>query len=100
MAKLQKEKVVSFRGEEDVAHGIESLWDDVEKALPFIENQLELVNTIYSRYSSSPKRKRKLRRTAEVFKVLYLALSRIVETRYVKFLSLAIDSILKMFQII
>ena len=100
MAKLQKEKVVNFRGEKDVAHGIESLWDDVEKALPFIENQLELVNTIYSRYSSSPKRKRKLRRTAEVFKVLYLALSRIVETRYVKFLSLAIDSILKMFQII
>ena len=100
MAKLQTEKIGNFRGEKDVAHGIESLWEDVEKALPYVENKLEFVNTIYSRYSSSPKRKRKLRRTAEVFKVLYLALSRIVETRYVKFLSLAIDSILKNFQII
>ena len=78
MAKLQTEKIGNFRGEKDVAHGIESLWEDVEKALPYIENKLEFVNTIYSRYSSSPKRKRKLRRTAEVFKVLYLALSRIV----------------------
>ena len=41
MAKLQKEKVVNFRGEKDVAHGIESLWEDVEKALPYIENKLE-----------------------------------------------------------
>ena len=100
MMKLQKDINSSFHDNKDVAHGLESMWEDLEKALPWVEKNLVFVNSIYNRYSGSPKRKRKLRRTAQAFDVLYRALKRIVETRYVKFMTLAIDSLIEMFAII
>ena len=100
MMKLQKDINSSFHDNKDVAHGLESMWEDLEKALPWVEKNLAFVNSIYHRYSGSPKRKRKLRRTAQASDVLYRALKRIVETRYVKYMTLAIDSLIEMFAII
>ena len=100
MGKLARKDIPGFIAVADAAHGIESLFDDVEKDLPWFEKTLSIIDTIYGRYAHSPKRKRKLRRTAGVFKTLNVTLKRIIETRYVKFSALAGDALIAMFRIL
>ena len=57
---------------------------------------MSIIENVHSRYSGSPKKKRKLRRSASVFKHEYVSLKRIVETRYIKFSVVAGDALLKM----
>ena len=83
MGKL-KGKNKAFLSVFDAAHGIESLFEDVEKDLKWLESALSIIDIVHNRYAHSPKRKRKLRRTAAAFNKIYVALKRIVETRYIK----------------
>ena len=98
MIKLQWEVNPGFVATCDASHGMESLFDDVEKGLPWLERVLSIIDKVHSRYSGSPKKKRKLRRTADIFDLVYISLKRIVETRYIKFSVLAGDALLKMFK--
>ena len=100
MGKLARKDIPGFIAVADAAHGIESLFDDVEKDLPWFEKTLSIIDTVYGRYAHSPKRKRKLRRTDGVFKTLNVTLKRIIETRYVKFSALAGDALIAMFRIL
>ena len=100
MGKLAHDEISGFISVADAAHGVESLFDDVEKDLPWFGETLSIIDKTYGRYAHSPKRKRKLRRTAVVFKTLHVTLKRIVETRYVKFSALAGDALIRMFRII
>ena len=70
----------------------------MEKGFPWLERVLSIIDKVHSRYSGSPKKKRKLRRTADIFELVYISLKRIVETRYIKFSVLAGDALLKMFK--
>lgn len=98
MGKLQLQLNAGFVGISDASHGIESLFDDVEKDLPWFGRVLAIIDRVHSRYSGSPKKKRKLRRTADIFDMMYVSLKRIVETRYIKFSVVAGDALLKMFK--
>ena len=98
MGKLQREVNSGFVATSDASHGMESLFDDVEKGFPWLERVLSIIDKVHSRYSGSPKKKRKLRRTADIFDLVYISLKRIVETRYIKFSVLAGDTLLKMFK--
>ena len=94
--KIKKEINPGFFPTIDAAHSIESLFDDVEKESQWMSNTLSIIDNVHSRYSGSPKKKRKLRRSASVFKDVYVSLKRIVETRYIKFSVVAGDALLKM----
>ena len=96
MGKLAQKDISGFISVADAAHGIESLFDDVEKKLPWFDKTISIIDKVYGRYAHSPKRKRKLRRTAVVFKTLHVTLKRIIETRYVKFSALAGDALIAM----
>ena len=96
MGKKIKIKVDGFIPTIDAAHSMESLFDDVEKESTWMSRTLAVIDLAHSRYSGSPKKKRKLRRSASVFKDVYTSLKRIVETRYVKFAVVAGDTLLKM----
>ena len=98
MGKLQREVNSGFVATCDASHGMESLFDDVEKGFPWLERVLSIIDKVHSRYSGSPKKKRELRRTADIFDLVYISLKRIVETRYIKFSVLAGDTLLKMFK--
>ena len=100
MGKLAQKDISGFISVADAAHGIESLFDDVEKKLPWFDKTLSIIDKVYGRYAHSPKRKRKLRRTAVVFKTLHVTLKRIIETRYVKFSALAGDALIAMLRIL
>lgn len=100
MGKLAKGKNKAFLSVFDAAHGIESLFEDVEKDLKWLESALSIIDIVHNRYAHSPKRKRKLRRTAAAFNQIYVALKRIVETRYIKYSVVAGDSLISMFRII
>ena len=100
MGELAQEKNQGFLSVFDAAHGIESLFEDVEKEFPWLEDALSIIDIVHNRYAHSPKRKRKLRRTASVFNQLYVALKRIVETRYIKYAVVAGDSLISMFRIV
>ena len=96
LAKLQTAVFSGFVGIPDASHGMESLFEDVEKSIPWFGRTLSVIDTVHARYSGSPKKKRKLRRTADIFDMVYVGLKRIVETRYIKFAVVAGDSLLKM----
>ena len=98
LAKLQTAVFPGFVGIPDASHGMESLFEDVEKSLPWFGHTLSVIDTVHGRFSGSPKKKRKLRRTADIFDMVYVGLKRIVETRYIKFSVVAGDSLLKMFK--
>ena len=98
MGKLEREDNPGFVPVADASHGMESLFDDVEKALPWFEQRLSIIDKVHSRYSGSPKKKRKLRRTSDVFDLVYISLKRIVETRYIKYAVVAGDALVKMFK--
>ena len=96
MGKLQRQLNAGFVGISDASHGIESLFVDVEKDLPWFGRVLAIIDRVHSRYSGSPKKKRKLR-TADIFD-MYVSLKRIIETRYIKFSVVAGDALVKMFK--
>ena len=100
MGKLAQKDIPGFISVADAAHGIESIFDDVEKKLPWFDKTLSIIDKVYGRYAHSPKRKRKLRRTAVVFKTLYMTLKRKIEKRYVKFSALAGDALIAMLRIL
>jgi len=82
----------------DASYGMKSLFDDVEKGFPWLERVLSIIDKVHSRYTGSPKKKRKLRRTADIFGLVYISLKPTVETRYIKLSVLAGDALLKMFK--
>ena len=100
MGKLAKDDCKGFQSINDVAHGVESLFDDVEKEIQWVDSTLSIIDVAHGRYAHSPKRKRKLRRTAAAFTQVYTTLKRIVETRYIKYSVVAGDALIKMFRIL
>ena len=100
MGKLAKDDCKGFQSINDVAHGVESLFDDVEKEIQWVDSTLSIIDLAHGRYAHSPKRKRKLRRTAAAFTQVYTTLKRIVETRYIKYSVVAGDAVIKMFRIL
>ena len=74
-----------FVGIPDASDGMESFFEDVEKSIPWFGETLSVIDTVHARYSGSSKKQRKLRRTADIFDMVYVGLKRIVETRYIKF---------------
>ena len=98
MGKLERDMNPGFIAISDASHGMESLFDDVEKSLPWFERALSIIDKVHSRYAGSPKKKRKLRRTADIFDMVYVSLKRIVETRYIKYSVVAGDALVKMFK--
>ena len=56
--KLQRQLNSGFVGISDASHGIESLFDDVEKDLSWFGSVLAIIDRVHSRYSGSPKKKR------------------------------------------
>ena len=70
----------------------------MEKGFPWLERVLSFMDKVHSRYSGTPKKEQKLRRTADIFDLVYISLKRIVETRYIKFPVHAGDTLLEMFK--
>ena len=49
MGKLQREVNPGFVATSDASHGMESLFDDVEKGFPWLERVLSIIDKVHSR---------------------------------------------------
>ena len=100
MGKLAQKDIPGFISVADAAHGIESLFDDIEKKLPWFDKTLSIIDKSIRPVRSFTKTQTKVRRTAVVFKTLHVTLKRIIETRYVKFSALTGDALIAMLRIL
>ena len=67
LAKLQTAVFPDFVGMLDASHGMESLFEDVEKSLPWFCDTLSVSDTVHARFYGSRKK-----RTADFFDIVYV----------------------------
>ena len=65
----------------DPLHGIESLWGDLKKFLPEIQEIEDAMQSFFNWFSNANKRKRSARFIAAALETNFIALKRFIETR-------------------
>ena len=79
----------------DPLHGIESLWGDLKKFLPEIEEIEDTMQSFFNWFSNANKRKRSARFIAAALETNFLSLKRFLETRSLAHSPAVYRSILK-----